>query len=58
LLQVVRTLRSAGRLPRRLDGGQQQRHQDADDGDYDQEFHQRETPLTPVLDHMIPLSGE
>jgi len=42
LLEIVATLHAPRRLARRLHGGQQQRHQDADHRDDDQQFHQRE----------------
>jgi len=45
LLQVVHTLRPPRRLAGRLDGGQQQRNQDADDRDHDQQLDQRETVM-------------
>jgi hypothetical protein len=38
LLQVILALDPPRRLARRLHGRQQQRDQDADDGDYDQKF--------------------
>ena len=43
LLEVVRALGPVARLPRRLDGRQEQGDQDRDDGDHDEEFDQRET---------------
>jgi len=43
LLEVVLTLRSPGRFPSRLYGGQQNGDQNADNGDHDQEFDQRES---------------
>ena len=46
LLQVVDALRASGGLARRLDGGQEQRDQDGDDGDHDQQLDQREAALT------------
>jgi hypothetical protein len=36
LLQIVGTLRAPSRFPRRLHRRQQQRNQNADDGDYNQ----------------------
>ena len=41
LLEVVGALSSAGGLARRLNGGQQKRDQDANDGHDDQELDQR-----------------
>ena len=41
LLQVVVALGPPRRFAGRLDRGQQQRDQDADDGDHDQQFNQR-----------------
>jgi hypothetical protein len=43
LLQVVGALGAAGRFAGRLHGGQKQRHEDADDGDHDQQFDQRKS---------------
>ena len=40
LFQVVGTLRPPGRFPRRLHRGQQQGHQDADNGYHDQQLYQ------------------
>jgi len=40
LLLVIDALQPPGRFPRRLDRGQQQGYQNADDGDHHQEFHQ------------------
>jgi hypothetical protein len=42
LTQVVLALRAARRLARPLNGRNQQRHQNADDGDDDEQFDQRE----------------
>ena len=47
LLEVVDALDPAGGLAGRLDGRQQQGDQDADDGDGDQEFDEREAPPAP-----------
>jgi hypothetical protein len=41
LLQIVNTLRTTRRFTRRLHGRQQQRHEDADNGDHDQKFDKR-----------------
>ena len=41
LLQMVGALYLPGRFAGRLYGGQQQRHQDADDGDHDQQLDER-----------------
>ena len=38
LFQIVLALRDPGRFPRRLNGRQQQRDQNADDGDDDQQL--------------------
>jgi len=43
LLQIIEALRAAGGLARRLDGGQEQRDQDGDDGNDDQQLDQGET---------------
>jgi hypothetical protein len=43
LLEMVLALRPPGGLTGRLNGRQQQRDENADDGNYDQEFHERET---------------
>jgi hypothetical protein len=43
LLQVIRAAGATSRLASGLDRGQKQSHKDADDGDYDQQFHQGET---------------
>jgi hypothetical protein len=43
LLEVVRAMRAAGRFSGRLNRRQQQSHQDPDDGDNDQQLHQRKT---------------
>ena len=42
LLQIVQALGPPRRFPRRLNGGQQQGDQDADDGDHHQQLDQRE----------------
>ena len=42
LLQIVGALRPTGRFAACLHGRQQERDQDADDGDHHQEFDQRE----------------
>jgi hypothetical protein len=47
LLDVVGALRAPRRLPRRLDGGQQQGDQDNDDRDHHQQLDQRETGSLP-----------
>jgi hypothetical protein len=41
LLQIVDALRPAGRLAGGLHGGQEQRDQDADDGNHHKQFDQR-----------------
>jgi hypothetical protein len=43
LLEVVDALHPSGCLARRLDGGQEQGDQNADDGDDDQQLDERET---------------
>jgi hypothetical protein len=43
LTQIVFALRSTGRFADRLDGGKEDRHQYADDGDNHQKFDQRES---------------
>jgi hypothetical protein len=47
VLQVVGALHPPSRFTRGLNRWQQQRYQDADDGDDDKQFHQRET-LSPT----------
>jgi len=47
LLEVVAALEASRRFASRLDGGQQQRDQDADDRNDDQEFHQRKAATSP-----------
>lgn len=39
LLEIVAALTSPRRFSRRLDGGQQQRDENANDRDYDEQFH-------------------
>ena len=39
--QVIHTAAAASGLAGGLDGGQQERHQDANDGDHHQQFHER-----------------
>ena len=46
LLEIVGALCPAGGLACRLDRGQQQRDEDADDGDHHQEFHKCETEIS------------
>jgi hypothetical protein len=53
LLHVVAARRTAGRLPSHLDGGQEQRDQNPDNGDDDQQFDQRE-PGTPPEHSLFP----
>jgi len=43
LAEVVRATGAAGRFAGGLDRWQEQRHQDADDGDHYQQFHQGKT---------------
>jgi hypothetical protein len=40
ILQIVLTLRAAGRFARRLDGRQKQRHEYADNGNYDEKLYE------------------
>ena len=47
LLHVVLALGPSRRLTRGLHGGQQQRDQDANNGDHDQQFHQRKAGRPP-----------
>ncbi|WP_428308926.1 hypothetical protein [Lacipirellula sp.] len=42
MLEIVLALRPSGRLARRLDGREQQRYQDADNGNHYKQFDQRE----------------
>src|SRR5262245_26234262 len=41
VLDTARTLRAAGRFPRGLNGGQQKRNEDANDGDHHEQFDKR-----------------
>jgi hypothetical protein len=43
LPQIVAALRPASRFTRRLNGGEQQTHQDADDSDDHEQLDERET---------------
>ena len=43
MFQIILALRSPGRLARRLNRRQQQRHQNADDGNDHQQFDKRKT---------------
>jgi hypothetical protein len=45
LFHAVAALHAASGLARRLDGGEQQGDEDADDRNDDQQFNQRKTPL-------------
>jgi hypothetical protein len=47
LFQVVGAACSSGRLPCRLHGRQEQAHERANDGDHDQQFHERKRTATP-----------
>lgn len=49
LFEVVLTLRATSRFARRLNGGQQQCDQDADDGDHHEKFHESETAGVRLL---------
>ena len=49
LLQIVVALRAAGGLASGLDGRQQQGHQDPDDGDHHQQFDERESEPSLLL---------
>src|SRR5436190_4118902 len=51
LLQVVLAPRAAGRLAGGLHGRQEQRHQNADDGDYHQQFDERKAAPERKLAH-------
>ncbi len=55
LLQVVRALGTPGGFPGRLDGGQEQRDQDRDDGDHDEQLDQGEPEAAVTHDLMILL---
>jgi hypothetical protein len=46
LLEMVAALGAAGRLPRLLHRRQQQRDEDADDGDHDQQFDQGKSAMS------------
>jgi hypothetical protein len=43
LFQVIHALSAARSLPRGLHRRQEQRNQDPNDGDHDEQFHERET---------------
>jgi hypothetical protein len=43
LLDIIGALNSAGRVARRLNGGQQQAYEDPDNRDHHQQFNQRES---------------
>ena len=45
LPDIVGTLGAAGRFANLLNGGEQQPHQNANDGDYYQQFNQREAGM-------------
>jgi hypothetical protein len=47
LPEMVQTLGSGRRFPNAVNGRQQQAGQNADNGDYDQQFNQRETKSLP-----------
>jgi hypothetical protein len=56
LFQVVLALGAVGRLADPLDGGQQQRDQDADDGDHHEQLDQREaTPVPGIHGLFLPM---
>lgn len=60
LLDVVQAFRTSGPLPRRVQGGQQQRGEDGDDRDDDQEFDQGEFSVdfsVSVHDLFLRVSG-
>jgi hypothetical protein len=48
LLEVVRALRPPSRLASLLDRGQEQRHQDANNGNYDQKLDEREARSSTI----------
>jgi hypothetical protein len=52
LLEIVRTLHSARRLPRRLHSGQQQTNQYPNDGNHNQQFNKRKPNSFPTL-HLV-----
>jgi hypothetical protein len=55
LLEVVRTLRPAGRLARGLYGRQEQRNKDANNGDHDQQLDKRKRlPSATITNHTPP----
>ena len=60
LLEVVCTLGTPRRLAGRLHGRQQERNEDADDGDHHQQFDQRKTVQGPVdiPSHEFTLAGQ
>jgi hypothetical protein len=54
LLKIVRALRPPGRFASRLHGGQEQRHQDADNSDHHQQFDERKgSPRTRFSGHKL-----
>jgi hypothetical protein len=55
LLQLIYTLGPTGRFAGGLYRWQQQRHQNADDGDDNQEFHQREPLLASLIRAWFPV---
>jgi hypothetical protein len=49
LLKIVATAHSARRFAGCLNGGQEERHENADDRDHDQQFNQGESVPSPKL---------
>jgi hypothetical protein len=47
LFEIVRALYAPRSLPRRLNGGQEQRYQDSNDRDHDQQLDEREATAYP-----------
>jgi hypothetical protein len=53
LFELIATLDAAGRFPSFLNGGKQKCDQNADDGDYHQELHERKSFLR-VVHNILP----
>jgi hypothetical protein len=56
LLQIVHALGTVGGLAHFLDGGQQQAHQNCNNGDHNQQFDQRKR-LAVGLHDLLPVEG-
>ena len=56
LLEVVGALSPPRTFAGRLDGRQQQADEDADDGNHDQQFDQREANISPAAARIIQVS--